>query len=780
MRPKNFRASTPKQVLSQISRELGPDATILSHKEIQDSKGRLWVESTASPNAEELNPESITLTADEKTLKFSSRKLFMPALVFIALIIAGAATWQFLLRKTADNPSPKMHSVAVINFENQTGDNSYDYLRKVIPNLLITSLEQSGYFHVTSWERLNDLLKQMGKADLEFIDKDLGFELCQMDDVEAIVIGSYAKAGDIFVTDVKVLDVETKRILKSANSRGKGEESILKSQIDELSKELSQGIGIPEGRIQEAPMRIVDVTTNSLDAYHCYLRGIEEHDKYYIVEGRKFFEKAVKLDPSFAMAHLRLGRTYTALGERQAADEAYKKAKIFSEKATEKERLYIEADIALRIEADLDKSFRIFKKMEKKYPKEKVVYKNLGWIYAAKNLFNQAIQEFSKVLELDPYDGRVLISIGYSYLEMKNYEKAIEYFKRYASVSPGDASPLEGMANLYLVMGKLDEAIAKYKEALEAKPDFFSGWTISYIYALKEDYLETLRWIDRHINVAPPARKGWGYFMKSFYHYWLGSLDKSMSILLRQIEYADTMGITQRKANAFWMMGWISYDRREFELCRKYFKSWFDIYIQDVLLERENSAARKKHWTAWYYFYLGLVDVKQGKIESAKSRVVEINSLLPDVLPEYKDWIKFYHNFLQAEVLLAEGAAEKAITICEKSPSLGRVGGMGKVVLHNVPFLKDVLARAYQQNGEIDKAIAEYKRLIVFDPQREERYLIHPKYYYRLAQLYEQKGLKRKANEHYEKFLNLWHEADSDIPEVTEAKKRLSKLQSLP
>ena len=138
------------------------------------------------------------------------------------------------------------------------------------------------------------------------------------------------------------------------------------------------------------------------------------------------------------------------------------------------------------------------------------------------------------------------------------------------------------------------------------------------------------------------------------------------------------------------------------------------------------------------------------------------------------------YNFLQAEILLAEGAVGKVITLCEKSFPLGGRVVSGDPMYPNVPFLKDVLARAYRQNGEIDKAIAEYKRLIVFDPQGDERYLIHPKYYYRLAQLYEQKGLKRNAIEHYEKFLSLWRDADSDIPEVIEAKKRLSKLQSLP
>jgi len=226
------------------------------------------------------------------------------------------------------------------------------------------------------------------------------------------------------------------------------------------------------------------------------------------------------------------------------------------------------------------------------------------------------------------------------------------------------------------------------------------------------------------------------------------------------------------------MMGWISYDRSEFELSRKHFKNWFDIYMQDLLPKKRNPEARKKRWTAWYYFYLGLVDVMQGRIESARSRLVEINSLLPDVLPEYKDWITFLYNFLQAEVSLAEGAVEKAIAISEKSSPLGGIVEGRGFVLYNVPFLKDVLARAYQQNGEIDKAIAEYERLVVFDPQREERYLIHPKYYYRLAELYEQKGLKSRAIEHYERFLALWKDADPGIPEVEDARKRLAGLKS--
>ena len=89
------------------------------------------------------------------------------------------------------------------------------------------------------------------------------------------------------------------------------------------------------------------------------------------------------------------------------------------------------------------------------------------------------------------------------------------------------------------------------------------------------------------------------------------------------------------------------------------------------------------------------------------------------------------------------------------------------------------MARTYLQIGEIDKAIAEYERLITFDPIGKERLLIHPKYHYRLAKLHEEKGWRGKAIEHYEKFLELWKDADPGIAEVEDAGKRLSELRGV-
>jgi tetratricopeptide (TPR) repeat protein len=661
-------------------------------------------------------------------------------------------------------------SLAVISFENQTGDSSYNYLQKAIPNLLITNLEQAEYLHLITWERMHDLLKQIGKEEVELIDKDLAFKLCRMDGIDAIVLGSFVKAGDVFVTDVKVLDASNKKLLKSANIKSEGVQSILENQIDYLSKEIAEGIGISAREIESVQLRIADVSTNSMEAYNYFLQGREEFEKRYYDDSRKFLEKAIELDSTYAAAYLYLAWVYDNLKYIEKELNAYEKAKIFSKKATEKERLYIEASYAERIEKLPDKRFSILNQMVKKFPREKRIYISLGSYYRHKLMYKEAVLNLNKALELDPEFGQAINLLATTYSDMKNYDKAIEYYNRYASVFPGDADPFESIGDLYFNLGELNKALESFKKALEIKPDFGSGLRIAYIYVLKENYTEAIKWLDHYISTIPSPIQAYGYIWKGIYHSFLGQYKQSLNDISMMQGIMKSVGNEEKIATGSMFKGMIYLDMGDYEKSRICIEVFFNVAKKNQNLI---------NYIGGIQFLAGF-DLMEGKIDSANLKIADCEALLVKLSEEnpYKaNALKTALKFVYMELLMAEGSFEEAISIGENlDTTLSANFEIEGLIMYNYPFLRDALARAYYLNDERDKAIAEYERLITFNPASNNRRLIHPKYHYRLAKLYEEKGFKKKAIREFEKFLELWKDADKGIPQFVDVERRLAKL----
>jgi tetratricopeptide (TPR) repeat protein len=410
-----------------------------------------------------------------------------------------------------------------------------------------------------------------------------------------------------------------------------------------------------------------------------------------------------------------------------------------------------------------------------RYPKEKLAYDALSDISTD---LQESMEMNRRALELDPYYGPALNGLGYGFLFLKQFDQAVDAFKRYAAARPGDGNALDSLADAYFQFGQLDEAIETYKKGFQIDPDYFGSWLgISYIFALKEDYPQSLEAIDNAIGHSVGINKSCAYLWKGFYLFWLGNIKGSLQNIQMAEDLSRALNDEGARAYCDWMRAWLYYDSGDLELSRKYIQSWLAPFVKS-----------SSNWESFFRvgcdFLEGLIDLEEGKVESAKSWLEDMDSLAPAIPRLYvwtfreKDMADFETEWLRSAILLYEKPFEEAVVSIQKSavPEFVPVWSSQDRTKfrYNTPFQRDVLAKACMERGEIDKAIAEYERLITFDPTKPARLLIHPLYHYRLGKLYEQKGLRDKAKAQYDRFLNLWKDADPGITEVEDAKKRLA------
>jgi eukaryotic-like serine/threonine-protein kinase len=775
----------PRELNAQISEDLGRLILRCLEKE-KEKRYRSAAELNADlgkieqglPTTERVTPARKPFTSREITVKFNLKKLVIPALAIVALAAAAVVLWKFIPHRPAPAAAAKIeNSIAVISFKNETGDPAYGYLQKAIPNLLITNLENTGLFYVATWERMQDILKQMGVKSAPLIDSELGFELCRREGIKAIAIGSFTKAGNVFSTDVKVLDAETKRILKSANVKGAGVDSILDSQIDALSREMSLGLGIDQAKIDAAPLKVKDITTPSLQAYDYFLKGKAAYNLVNWEEAKRNLAKALEIDPDFAMACFYLAWANSNTGDIRAQNEMIEKAMALASKASQKDRLYIEASYALFIQQDLDKHDTLLRELVQKYPDEKWAVHLLGdYLMLYREDYAGAVSEYERWHRLDPQNPNAMSHvIGAAYL-MGDFEKAADYVKRHDAVCPPDPYNLGNQGMMCALLGQFDKSLTKFKEALRIQPDFnYTYMFLSMTYALREELEESLKWAGEYVSRASSAgMKADAYCRRGTLESWMGRHREALADFDRAGKLAEEAENWMIKAGALEGQGSVYLARGEFELSRVSFEDELKILVGHL----RAWLPYNKVYLAWR---LGVLAVEQGRFDLAKSKISEMEAIWPEIEGKDKDRAMVLHDLLQGEALLAQGALDGALAAGRKacgprSPFWKHGFRYWGFFNEHVSYSMDLAARVLAKKGDVAAAILEYERLFKIPFTYESAYFKHPLHHYRLGVLYERAGEVAKAKAQYQRFLDLWKDADQGLPEVADAKKRLAAL----
>lgn len=718
-----------------------------------------------------------TIAAVEAMLR-KRRKRFIwgsiAAISVLMLILAGLFIARPLIQDRAIASNPK--TIAFISFENQTGDKSFDNLQMSIPNLLTTSLDESKFFRVMRWDQIRGVLRQMGKEDLQFIDKELGLELCRRAQVQALAWGAFTKAGDLFVTSMQVVDANSgEPLTQSLRADGQGVESIFKTQVDELAKQISNGLGISRWGTGSSLKPVQQVTTSSTEAYNFYVRGEYEFDRLHFKEAQRYFELAVKYDSTFAAAWSFLEEACRYAGNEEGRGRAIKKSIQYAPRASERELWHIgwrDSSLGVKLTGRPVKDWvSYWQKCLQRFPDDARAHQELGLELYRRWHYAEAAEQFVIAAPVIVQSWNLAM---YMYLYSNQIDKAIEASKQYAVHAPGEANPIDGMGECLWYAGRFDEAIAEFEKAAEVDPGFVAPERVSigHLHFLKEEYDDAIASFDR-------GNDAW---WRVYTLVWLGRM-KEAERELRKLE---------KDPDAHWVGAWIAFEAGAWDKARILLEKWAEKY----------PAREKAPLSRMFVDYcLGLVDLKQGKVDSVGSRLTRMEES-GNLANTFSDSINIplafnlYGKALHAARLLATGKPAEIDPHWGGGPAswpteLEGSHGLASRPVHGwegprplpgakafwVPVLFDVVPQAYLQRGMTDSAIVAYEWAV--DKRIDYLCPIIPRYYYRLARLYEQKGMKEKAIEQYTKFLKIWGKADPFFPEPKDARAMLAKLKTL-
>jgi tetratricopeptide (TPR) repeat protein len=213
------------------------------------------------------------------------------------------------------------------------------------------------------------------------------------------------------------------------------------------------------------------VTTSSDEARKEYLAGRDLQEKLRITDSIQHFDKAISLDPNFALAEL--NRANVSPTAKEFFDHL-KKAVALADKASDGERMLIQANEA-GANGNPTKQKEILENLIAAYPNDERAHFALGGYYFGQQDYKQAISHYKHSTDLNSNYSTAFNILGYAYRQDGNYNDAESAFKKYIELIPNDPNPYDSYAELLLKMGRFDEAITQYKKALAIDPNFLNS-----------------------------------------------------------------------------------------------------------------------------------------------------------------------------------------------------------------------------------------------------------------------------------------------------------------
>ena len=445
----------------------------------------------------------------------------------LLLLVASVAAWKL---RSRNNPSPIIHSLAVLPLESLSNDASQDYFADGMTDELISNLGQISALRVIS--RTSVMAYKHASKPLPQIARELN--------VDAVVEGTVLRSGDQVRITAQLIEASSDKHLWSQSYQGELRDTLsLQSQV---ARAIADQIRINLNPQEQAALKTVKVVNP--EAYESYLKGRYFWNKRTgdgLKVARAYFNQAIEEDPTYARAYSGLADTYALLGDWQYAvmtpKEALPKAKAAATKALELDSALREAHNSLafcldgfdwnfdsagqefRRAIDLnpgyatahhwyawhlgllgsyDEAIAEMRKAQSLDPLSLIISADLAELLVLAHRYDESILESRKTIEMDPNFALAHNQLGQAYLQKQMHDDAIAQMQKAVQLSGGSPTLIANLARAYVASGKRSEAVKLLNDLKKrSTPSYSHASEIAVVYAALGDKDEAMNWLEK-------------------------------------------------------------------------------------------------------------------------------------------------------------------------------------------------------------------------------------------------------------------------------------------
>jgi tetratricopeptide (TPR) repeat protein len=323
-------------------------------------------------------------------------KVLIPAAVVLIAAAIGGALY-FRSRQTTHRLTDK-DSIVLADFANSTGDAIFDDTLKTALNV---SLRQSPFLNVLSDSEVAKTLQQMTRPADTKLTPGVARELCQRAGSKAYIAGTVGGLGSEYVLGLKAVNCQSGDTLAQEQVTAASKEKVLDA-LGEAASKLRGELGESLASVQKFDVPLLQATTSSLDALKAYSLADKAGNEKGTAAELLYDQRAIELDPNFAMGYGAVGADYLSLGELGRASEYMTKAFQLREHASEREKLAITANYYQNVTGELDKAAQTLQEEIESYPRAHGASNSLGSVYAQQGQYEKATEVTRQGVRLAP------------------------------------------------------------------------------------------------------------------------------------------------------------------------------------------------------------------------------------------------------------------------------------------------------------------------------------------------------------------------------------------